>query len=34
MELHDCSIKPIAQSGCFLTSPKVQFERIAGLDAD
>ena len=21
MELHDCSIKPIARSGCFLTSP-------------
>ena len=22
MELHNCSFKPIARSGCFLTSPK------------
>src|ERR1700675_711721 len=31
MELHDCSIKPITQSGSFLTSPKTQSEEAAEL---
>ena len=29
MELHNCFIKPIARSGCFLTSPKLNAELLA-----